>query len=131
MGTESTKHEIELAIARIRHGRPKRISKERPLSIAAVAEEAGVSNSTIHNRYPQLAEQIRRLCHNFKANQRSSAGSGPIMLQQQLAEAKKALQQKEEDVRKLAMINLRLSQEIKELQTELARFRVVKLVKNL
>lgn len=29
------------------------------MTIAGVAKEAGVSNSTIHNRYPDLAERIR------------------------------------------------------------------------
>lgn len=52
-----TKHNIEMAIHRIISGRPKITTRE--LSISSVAEEAGVSNSTIHNRYPELAEKIR------------------------------------------------------------------------
>lgn len=29
------------------------------MTISGVAKEAGVSNSTIHNRYPELAERVR------------------------------------------------------------------------
>lgn len=47
------------ALKRIRHGRPKIVGPNRKLSIASVAEEAGVSRATIHNRYPHVAEEIR------------------------------------------------------------------------
>jgi AcrR family transcriptional regulator len=57
----NTAREIKLAITRIRHGRQKRISADRRFSIAAVAAEAGISNATIHNRYPDLADHIRKL----------------------------------------------------------------------
>nr|WP_294866232.1 hypothetical protein [uncultured Pseudogulbenkiania sp.] len=129
MGAESTKHEIELAIARIRHGRPKKITKDRPLSIAAVAEEAGISNATIHNRYPLLAEKIRRLGKEVRSDQSKAPTSELAVLRQQLDEVKQALEEKEEAVKKLAIINLRMAQDIKSLQAELAGYRVVKLVK--
>lgn len=130
MGAETTKHEIELAIARIRHGRTKRISKDRPLSIAAVAEEAGISNATIHNRYPQLAEQIRRLGKESRDGKAKAPASELAALQQQLGEAKRTLDEKEGEIKKLAIINLRMAQEIKSLQAQLSSHRVVKLVKN-
>lgn len=47
------------ALKRIQHGRTKVIEPSRKLSIASVAEEAGVSRATIHNRYPRIAEEIR------------------------------------------------------------------------
>ncbi|ESS73631.1 hypothetical protein MGMO_15c00520 [Methyloglobulus morosus KoM1] len=37
------------------------IKPDRKLSIAAVADEAGVSTATIHNRYPEIAEKVRQL----------------------------------------------------------------------
>ncbi len=40
------------------------------MTISGVAREAGVSNATIHNRYPDLAEQIRELAG--KAAQRDA-----------------------------------------------------------
>lgn len=50
---------IRQAILRIEKGRPKIVGPERKISVAAVAEEAGISPSTIHNRYPDLLECIR------------------------------------------------------------------------
>lgn len=46
---------------RIATNRVRKVKPERKLSIAAVAEEAGVSTATIHNRYPEIAEKIRQL----------------------------------------------------------------------
>jgi len=49
--------EIRLAIFRIERGRSH--TKADKLSISAVAREAGVSASLLHNHYPALAEEIR------------------------------------------------------------------------
>jgi AcrR family transcriptional regulator len=65
---EQTKKTIELAIKRIQQGAPRIVEKRTKLSIAAVAREAGVSNATIHNRYPDLANKIRELMHNTVIN---------------------------------------------------------------
>ena len=56
---ESRSKEIRLAIKRIEVGRPRKIDLKRKLSIAAVAEEVGISPSTIHTRYPEMANIIR------------------------------------------------------------------------
>ena len=47
------------ALKRIQHGRTRIVESSRKLSIASVAEEAGMSRATIHNRYPRVAEEIR------------------------------------------------------------------------
>lgn len=56
---ENRSKEIRLAIKRIEVGRPRNIDLKRKLSIAAVAEEIGISPSTIHTRYPEMATLIR------------------------------------------------------------------------
>lgn len=58
---EQTRNIIRQAITRIEKGRPKVVSKERKMSVAAVAEEAGVSRATIHNNYPDMADRIRTM----------------------------------------------------------------------
>ena len=40
-------------------GQPKVVEKGRIVSVAAVAEEAGVSRALIHKDYPDLMERIR------------------------------------------------------------------------
>jgi AcrR family transcriptional regulator len=49
--------EIRLAIFRIERGRSHTAAKR--LTISAVAREAGVSSSLLHNHYPDIAEEIR------------------------------------------------------------------------
>lgn len=56
---DQTRNTIRQAILRIEKGRPKIVAKSRKMSVAAVAEEAGVSRATIHNNYTDLAERIR------------------------------------------------------------------------
>lgn len=67
---EQTQKSLELAIHRITTGRVRKVNPGRKLSIAAVAEEAGVSTATIHNRYPEIAEKIRQLLNKDARQQR-------------------------------------------------------------
>mgnify|MGYP000459870983 CR=1 FL=1 len=55
-----TNNKIRRAIVRIENGKPKIISADRKMSIKAVAEEAGVSDSLIHKDYPTLLERIKK-----------------------------------------------------------------------
>lgn len=58
--SESNTHKrIRLAIVRLEKGQPKIVEKGRKISVAAVAEEAGVSRALIHKDYPDLMERIR------------------------------------------------------------------------
>ncbi|NEV65122.1 TetR family transcriptional regulator [Thiorhodococcus minor] len=54
---EHTRESLLQALYRLERGRG-RIVKDGKLSIAAVAREAGVSSALIHNRYPDVADQI-------------------------------------------------------------------------
>lgn len=56
---EKTHTRIRQAIVRIENGRPKNISPLRKMSVAAVAAEADVSTTLIHNQYPDLKVRIQ------------------------------------------------------------------------
>ena len=56
---EKTHQRIRMAIVRIEQGRPSIVDSSRKMSIAAVAEEAGVSRTLIINQYPDLLERVR------------------------------------------------------------------------
>jgi AcrR family transcriptional regulator len=81
------------------------------ISIAAVAREAGVSNATIHNRYPDIAERVRAL--HAKAGKRRTKAilDSTDALQRKLKEARKAVEQLKMDLVKSQSINLRLAKE--------------------
>jgi AcrR family transcriptional regulator len=114
-----TKKEIELAIARIQLGRPIRILKTRSISIAAVAEEAGVSNATIHNRYPDLAEKIRK-AGNQDYPTRLKEKSGTLKTcEERLHTLRQEVEQLKTDLAKSQSINLRLYKENEMLRARL------------
>ena len=56
---EQTHKRFRLAIVRLERGEPKVVQRGRKISVAAVAEEAGVSHALIHKDYPDLLERIR------------------------------------------------------------------------
>ncbi|MBE1299479.1 MAG: TetR family transcriptional regulator [Alteromonadaceae bacterium] len=56
---EKTHNKIRMAIVRIEQGKPKIVTPQRKMSVAAVAEEAGVSRTLIMNQYTDLLERIR------------------------------------------------------------------------
>ncbi|MEZ8694909.1 TetR family transcriptional regulator [Vibrio splendidus] len=56
---KATHKMVRLAIIRIEKGRPKVVSDKRKMSVASVAEEAGVSRALIHRDCPDLLERIK------------------------------------------------------------------------
>jgi AcrR family transcriptional regulator len=62
---EKTTHELNLALSRLQ----KRGTK---VSIVAVAKEAGVTPALLHNRYPDFAEEIRKLVGKTTRAQRDT-----------------------------------------------------------
>lgn len=55
-----TYNKIRMAIVRIEKGKPKVVSVGRKMSVVAVAEEAGVSDSLIHKDYTDLLDRINK-----------------------------------------------------------------------
>jgi HAMP domain-containing protein len=119
MAIKNTEREIKLSIARIRHGKQKIIDPTRKLNIAAVADEAGISNATIHNRYPQLADEIRQLQKEGTKKDTVKKQTELGEMRQKLGEVRQQLHESEEALRKLAIINLRMAQEMKILKSDL------------
>jgi hypothetical protein len=57
---DDTYNKIRMAIVRMEKGKPKVVSAERRISVLAVAEEAGVSDSLIHKDHPDLVRRINK-----------------------------------------------------------------------
>ncbi|MDY7508797.1 TetR family transcriptional regulator [Ralstonia wenshanensis] len=106
-----TKKSLELAIKRIQEGVPKAVPTGHKLSIAAVAREAGISNSTIHNRYPDIADKIRKLAGEARTEPLDDKSSGLHEARNKLAHARKEIEQLKTDLAKSQSINLRLFKE--------------------
>ncbi|WP_137819863.1 TetR family transcriptional regulator [Pseudomonas sp. 2FG] len=100
---EDREKDLKLALYRIQKCRA--YTGETKVSIAAVAREAGVSTSLIHNYYPSIAEAIREI------QGRSSRAMRDVKHQDLIAERKKSAAYRQEieelraQVANLASIN--------------------------
>jgi hypothetical protein len=56
---EEKVRQLKLAVRRVETGRAHRVAKDAKLNFQSVAAEAEISASTIHTRYPEIAELIR------------------------------------------------------------------------
>ena len=116
----ATQKELEFAINRIKEGKSRVVPVGSRLSIAAVAKEAGVSNATIHNRYPDVANAIRKLVMGTYAEQLESKRGNLKECQSKLALARKEIDQLKEDLSRSQSINLRLQKDIELLRNKIS-----------
>jgi len=110
---EKTKGELQLAVLRVKN-------KGLKLSIAAVAAEAGVSPSLIHNTYPDLAEDIRAQIGRSTRKQRDAKAAELAEARAALKDARDQLRIAQGDIAKLASINETLTDEVTSLRAQLA-----------
>lgn len=108
-----TKTELQLAILRVKKNGLK-------MSIAAVAAEAGVNPSLIHNTYPDLAEKIRALVGRATRQQRDNKATELADALETLRGLRKELQDAKQDIEKLASISESLRDEIGLLRAQVA-----------
>lgn len=109
---------IRQAIVRIEKGRPKIVPPDRKLSIAAVAEEAGVSRATIHNNHAALAERIREAGNKTARAQRDKKNTA-------LKELKAKYQALREEHRHIRELNQEMASEMATLLAENLRLRAI------
>ena len=92
------------------------------MTISGVAKEAGVSNATIHNRYPDLADQIRDLVKEIKVRESKKVRrtwKGKIKTpKDQIQELRNELIAIKEKLAKAHSVNLSLDQKNQSLKAE-------------
>lgn len=93
-------------------------SDEQKISISAVARKAGVTPALIHNTYPEVAEQIRKLTGREPAAIRSKEAETLLALQATNKRLQQENIQLNADVARLASI-------VQTLNDEIARLRAV------
>ena len=107
-----THNKIRMAIVRMEKGKPKVVSSDRKISIKAVAEEAGVSDSLIHKDHSDL---VRRIYKNNDKDYRSERDKKHQELKAERAKSKELrgrVAELESQLRKLTSINARLELEL-------------------
>lgn len=112
-----THNKIRMAIVRMEKGKPKVVSSDRKISIKAVAEEAGVSDSLIHKDHSDL---VRRIYKNNDKDYRSERDKKHQELKAERAKSKELrgrVAELESQLRKLTSINARLELELTTLRS--------------
>ena len=112
-----THNKIRMAIVRMEKGKPKVVSSDRKISIKAVAEEAGVSDSLIHKDHSDL---VRRIYKNNDKDYRSERDKKHQELKAERVKSKELrgrVAELESQLRKLTSINARLELELTTLRS--------------
>jgi hypothetical protein len=112
-----THNKIRMAIVRMEKGKPKVVSSDRKISIKAVAEEAGVSDSLIHKDHSDL---VRRIYGNNDKDYRSERDKKHQELKAERVKSKELrgrVAELESQLLKLASINARLELELTTLRS--------------
>lgn len=86
------------------------------ISIAAVAREAGVTPSLIHNTYPAVAEKIRILMGKSARTQRDSKHQALMIEKEKNRVLRAEKEQLLEELARIASVNQRLLYELAELK---------------
>ncbi|WP_150300634.1 TetR family transcriptional regulator [Pseudomonas profundi] len=115
----STRKELELALQRIQLGHARIVEDGRKLSIAAVAEEAEVSPSLIHNSHPEFAKIVRELVGRPRRVAKDVNQEKLVKATERIEALTARVTALEEDLRKIAVENLSLSEDNKRLRQRL------------
>lgn len=114
---DDTYNKIRMAIVRMEKGKPKVVSAERKISVLAVAEEAGVSDSLIHKDHPDL---VRRINKNKDKDYRSDRDKKHQALKaerEKNRELRERVAELESQLSDLASINASLELDLAELRS--------------
>lgn len=124
-----TRQTIKQALLRLQNNRPTVVTPGRKISIAAVAEEAGVSRATIHNNYPEIAERIRKMNNNSCRVPLDEKHQNLNILKNKNRELRDQIQNLNSDLAKITSINASLLLENTMLQT-IINNKKVSIIKN-
>lgn len=113
---QETAKKIRQAFIRIKNGRTKNVSKSRKVSVAAVAEEAGVTRTSIHKDYPELCDQIKAEAGKDIRVQRDKKHEDLKSEKLKNKELREELTKERTANQKLISINASLMLEVKELR---------------
>lgn len=127
---DATEKNLNNALIRLKRGSPKIVDEKRKISIKSLAEEAGISDASIHINYPKIADAVREIQGKELKAQRDKALRLLKAEQAKNRELRNNIAQLESDVRKLTSINASLEDENAQLKAEMASGKVVRISQN-
>lgn len=119
--------DLLLALAKIVKGRSQK--GESKVTISAVAREAGISTSLIHNHYPRVAEAIRDAQGRSSRAQRDIKQDELVNEREKSAGLRKEIKKLRSQIAMLTSINEVYSLELRELKAKASAGNVLELGK--
>lgn len=111
-----TRQELELALARLRNGNPRRVKRGTLVSAAAVAAEAGIDRSTLYRFHEPILTAIRKF-NETTSKQRLEAKQGELgEARAKACEYREALEAARDEITAWARQNYVLTHRIRELE---------------
>ncbi|OQS31726.1 hypothetical protein B0T39_23840 [Chromobacterium haemolyticum] len=113
---QTTRHELNLALARLRNGNPKRVPRGSPISASTVAEEAGIDRSTLYRYHEPVLIEIRKI-NDTAPKQKLQAKQGELVEEKaRTMEYRKIAEDATAEIADWARQNYALSHRIQELE---------------
>lgn len=117
-----TREELELALARLRNGNPRKVKPGTRITPASVAQEAGVDRSTLYRFHEPVLTQIRKLNEKAPKQQLEAKRTELAETQARARDYRELLEEAQDELKAWARQNYALSHRVQELE-ELLRIR--------
>lgn len=114
-----TRKNLELALARLRNGNPRRVKKGTLITVASVAEEAGIERSTLYRYHEPVLTEIRKLNSTVPQKQLHVKRGELAEAIAKLREYRDALEQARAEIIAWARQNYALSHRLQELEANI------------
>ncbi|MER0850809.1 hypothetical protein AAA542_09085 [Pseudomonas aeruginosa] len=114
-----TRQELELALARLRNGNPRRVKRGTSISATTVAREAGVDRSTLYRFHEPILTEIRKFNETTPKQQLKSKQGELGEAQAKAREYRGALEAARNEMTAWARQNYALAHRVQDLEATL------------
>lgn len=114
-----TRRDLELALARLRNGNPRRVKPGMSITASSVAEEAGIDRSTLYRYHEPILTEIRRLTDATPTKQLKAKRGELAEVLSRAREYREALEGARAELIEWAQQNYALSHRVRELEDAL------------
>lgn len=113
---QKTRHVLELALARLRNGKPKLVKPGTPITAASVSDEAGVNRSTLYRFHEPILVEIRKLTDATPKKKLQDTQGELAKSQAKAREYRKIAESAQEEITDWARQNYVLTHRVQELE---------------
>jgi chromosome segregation ATPase len=116
-----TRRDLELALARLRNGNPRRAKRGASITASSVAKEAGIERSTLYRYHEPILTEIRKLNDATPTKQLKIKRGELAEALSRTQEYREALEEARVEMTEWAKQNYALSHRVQELEESLLR----------